>query len=358
MTDDQRADAFSERIFGTVVNAWDLLSISMGTKLGYYEALREQPATSVELADRTGTVERYTREWLEQQAGSGILACQDPGATPVERRYTLPPEHAEVLLDDDSLRFLGGAVQMQMAAILSMPGLLETYRGKKVMSWDDFGDDMRDGQGAMNRPFSMSSLGKGALAAVPELAERLEAGARVADIGCGLGWSSIGLALAYPDVIVDGYDLDEPSIEAAVRFAKEHGVDDRVRFHAIDAGSETLVGEYDLVLAVECVHDMSHPVPVLATMRRIAKVGGWVVVVDERVAERFDPPVDDLERFFYGWSISTCLPDGMSAEGSVGTGTVMRPGTLRGYALDAGFSDVEVLPIENDFFRFYRLVGT
>lgn len=354
--DDARADAFVERVFGTIVQTWDLVSMSIGLKLGFYEALREGAATSRELAERTGTLERYAREWLEQQAGTGILECENARLEPTERRFSLPSAQAEVLLDGDSMRFLGAAVHMATSATLTLPALLETYRGRRVLGWDDFGEDMREGQGSMNRPFFLSGLAS-ELGSIPDLHRRLSEGGRVADIGCGLGWSSIGIALAYPDAVVDGYDLDEPSIEAATGFAKEHGVGERVRFHARDAGDEGIDGRYDLALAVECVHDMAHPVPVLATMRRIVTSGGYVIVADERVAETFDPPVDDLERFFYGWSLTTCLPDGMSQQGSAGTGTVMRPDTLRRYARDAGFADVEVLPIDNDFFRFYRLAG-
>jgi hypothetical protein len=110
------------------------------------------------------------------------------------------------------------------------------------------------------------------------------------------------------------------------------------------------------VTAFECVHDLSYPVAVLSTMRRLRNEGGTVLVMDERVAETFDPPVDDVERMFYGWSITSCLPDGMSAPGAAGTGTVMRPATLRAYAREAGFDEVEILPIDHDVFRFYRLV--
>ena len=359
MTDaDARADGFSDRLFSTIVQTWDFVSMSIGLKLGFYTAMLEGPVTSVELADRTGTLERYAREWLEQQAATGILECQDPSAAPVERRFTLPAGHAEVLLDGDSMRYLGAIVRTVTAATLGMPALLETYSGGRSLTWSDYDEDMREGQGATNRPFFLSGLANDALGSIPELHEQLSNGGRVADIGCGLGWSAIGLALAYPSATVDGFDLDEPSIESAVRNATEHGVEDRVRFDARDAGDRDIEGEYDLALAVECIHDMSHPVPVLATMRRITKPGGHVIVADERVAETFDPPADELERFFYGWSLTSCLPDGMSSEGSVGTGTVMRPDTLRGYALDAGFRDVEVLPIDNDFFRFYRLIGT
>jgi hypothetical protein len=130
-------------------------------------------------------------------------------------------------------------------------------------------------------------------------------------------------------------------------------VTDRVRFHCDDAA--TAEGRYDLVTAFECIHDMPAPVGVLATMRHIAAPEGVVLVVDERVAETFAAPGDEVEQMMYGWSITCCLPDGLAHTPSVGTGTVMRPDTLRRYARAAGYADIEILPIDDDFFRFYRL---
>ena len=130
---------------------------------------------------------------------------------------------------------------------------------------------------------------------------------------------------------------------------------DRVRFSVTDAA--TVDGAYDVVTAFECVHDLPDPVSVLAAMRRLAGPDGIVLVVDERVAEQFTAPGDDVERLMYGYSLTCCLPDGLSTRPSVGTGTVMRPATLEGYAREAGFAGAETLPINNDFFRFYRLVA-
>jgi 2-polyprenyl-3-methyl-5-hydroxy-6-metoxy-1,4-benzoquinol methylase len=145
-----------------------------------------------------------------------------------------------------------------------------------------------------------------------------------------------------------------PSIELARRNAADAGVGDRVRFEAVDAARAD--GRFDVVFAFECIHDMSDPVSVLATMGRIAEDDGWVVIMDERVAEEFTVPGDEVERIMYGYSLFCCLPDGMSHQPSVGTGTVMRPATLEAYAREAGFAGIEILPMENEFFRFYRLV--
>ena len=173
------------------------------------------------------------------------------------------------------------------------------------------------------------------------------------DIGCGEGWSTLAIARAYPQARVVGIDLDAPSIEAARGHAADAGMAGSVEFRHADAAA--LDEPADLALIVEAVHDMSNPVPVLRAVRESLAEGGSLIVVDERVAEAFTAPGDDIERFMYGWSITTCLPDGRSRQPSVATGTVMRPDTLRRYAAEAGFGSVEILPIENDFFRFYRL---
>jgi 2-polyprenyl-3-methyl-5-hydroxy-6-metoxy-1,4-benzoquinol methylase len=209
-------------------------------------------------------------------------------------------------------------------------------------------------------------MGRAWLPAIPGLDAHLRrtsgARPRVADIACGGGWSSIAIALAYPAVEVDGYDLDAPSIALARDNAAARGVADRVRFHVADAADAADAapdaspdGPYDLVLICEALHDLSDPVGALRTMRRLVAPGGTVLVVDERVAETFTAPGDDLERLMYGFSVLCCLPNGLAEQPSAATGTVMRPDTLRRYAAAAGFDAVEILPIEHDLFRLYRL---
>lgn len=343
------AAALSERLFAAAVGSFDLAGVYLGDRLGYYRRLADDgPATAGELAERTGTDERYAQEWLEQQAVSGILAVDDG-------RFHLPDGHAGVLVDPESLDLVAPLARMVAAAIGRLPELVDAYRTGAGLGWERYGEDMREGQSAFNRPAFTHLLTGEWLPAVPDLHERLRRSpsARVADIGCGEGWSTIALARAYPEARFIGIDLDEPSIEAAREHARRAGIDDRVEFRHADAAA--LDGELDAAIIIEAVHDMANPVPVLAAVRQALRPEGSLLVVDERVAERFSAPGDEIERFMYGWSITTCLPDGRSRQPSVATGTVMRPETLRRYATEAGFAMVEVLPIENDFFRFYRL---
>jgi len=195
------------------------------------------------------------------------------------------------------------------------------------------------------------------LPTLPEVHEKLVAGGRVADVACGAGWSSIGIANAYPDARVDGYDVDAASIDLARANAEAAGVADRVTFHVRDVADGPAPGrEYDLVCVLEALHDMARPVEALSFMRSLAGDSGTVLVLDERAAEAFTVPGDEMERLLYGFSLFCCLPTGMAEEHSAATGTVMRPDTLRDYVRAAGFADVEVLDIEHPQFRLYRAV--
>jgi SAM-dependent methyltransferase len=344
------AEEFGERLFSAVLGAQLVQATYLGDRLGFYRALVGDALTPTVLAARTGTAERYAREWLEHQAVCGVLTVEDAAG---ERRFRLPAGHAEVLTDELSPNHVLPLARMVAGVGRHVDALAGAYRTGGGVSWAEFGTDAREAQAAANRPLFLGALPRDYLPSVPEIDAVLRRGGRIADVGCGFGWSAIGLALAHPDVTVDGFDPDAPSIEAARRNAAEAGVGDRVRFHTTDAALAG--GGYDLVAAFECIHDMPDPVSVLAAMRAMAGAGGVVLVVDERVAEEFTAPGDEVEQLMYGWSITCCLPDGLAHPGSVGTGTVMRPDTLRGYARAAGFADLDVLPIDDGFFRFYRL---
>jgi SAM-dependent methyltransferase len=353
-------DAFVERLLKSTSGMFDIFTIYIGHKLGFYRALAQGKAlTSTELAARTASHERYVREWLEQQTVAGILEVENPADQATSRRFRLPAPLAEVLAEQDSLNYLAPLAQLAVGAVHPLAAVLEAYRSGGGVPFGAFGPDLREGQAGMNRAMFLQQLGQEWLPAVPDIHARLQADppARVADFGCGAGWSSIGLAQAYPKVKVDGFDLDAPSIELAQANLRQANLNGRVKFHVRDAGDPTLSGHYDLVTAFECVHDMSDPVRALQTMRHLVNHTGAVIIVDERVGDTFTPTGNEVEWMMYGWSVLHCLPVGMADHPAAGTGTVMRTETLQGYAREAGFRDVEVLPIENFFFRFYRLIA-
>jgi len=353
-------DALVERLFNATLGAMDLFAVYLGDRLGFYRAMSEGgSATSAELAARTQTAERYTREWLEQQAVTGIVTVDNADAPVDDRRFALPDGYDTVLVDPESPSAMAPAALLMAGCVKPLAQLVDAFRSGAGVPYEDYGVDLLDGQAGFTRPQFVHQLAQDWIPAMPDVHARLMSSppARVADVGMGLGWSSIAIAKGYPDVLVDGFDLDAASVEAARANAEAAGVADRVTFHHRDAGDPDLAGRYNLALAVECIHDMSDPVAVLGAMRRLVGGSGAVMVVDEKVADRFTAPGDDIERFMYGFSILHCLPVGMAEQPSVATGTVMRQSTMRRYAAEAGFTSVDLLPVEHDFYRFYRLTG-
>jgi SAM-dependent methyltransferase len=353
-----RRDELVGRLFGSTMGALDLLCVYVGDRLGMYRALADAgSATPAELASVAGVNERYAREWLEQQAMAGILETEDSSASDAVRRYVVPAGHEEVLLDAGSLNYMAPMAQLLVACALPIHAVLEAFRTGDGVPYADYGADLHEGQARFTQPLFDNLLATDWFPAVPAIHGRLDADppARVADLACGLGRSSIAIALGYPKVMVDGIDLDEASIARAQELLPGSGVEDRVAFHCRDGADPELSGRYDLVTIFEALHDMSYPVDVLRTSRGLLADGGCVLVADERTAERFSLDAGDIERFYYGVSVLHCLPVGMVGDDAAGTGTVMRADTVRGYSAQAGFAGCEVAPIENDFWRFYLL---
>jgi 2-polyprenyl-3-methyl-5-hydroxy-6-metoxy-1,4-benzoquinol methylase len=351
-----RAAALAERLFKDAVGALELYTVYLGERLGLYRALADGgPATPAELAGRTGTNERYVREWLEHHAASGLLEVDDATAEPAARRYRMPPEHVPVLVDADDTRYEAYKGVDVVRAARPLPDLVKAFRSGGApppLAWEP------EGRAEFNRAVFLNLLGRSWLPAIGEVDRRLRAEppAWVADIACGTGWSSIAIAREYPTVRVDGFDLDPDVIAAARGNAQAEGLGDRVRFSVSDASDPGLSGRYDLVTVFEALHDLTRPVEALRAAHALLQQGGSVLVADELVEEEFTAPASELERYHYGWSVVSCLPSAMGDPDTAATGAVMRPATLRRYALAAGFREVEVLPIETGFWLLYRLL--
>jgi 2-polyprenyl-3-methyl-5-hydroxy-6-metoxy-1,4-benzoquinol methylase len=353
---EQQRDDLVERLFAGGLGMAEILTVYLGDTLGLYRALRKRGAmTAPELAKEAGILPRYAREWLEQQAAAGIVTVDDATAEPDERRYELPEGHVEPLLDPESPYAIAGFCKSFVAVAGVMPELVSAFRSGGQVPWDAYGRDMIEAQGDFNRSWLVGSFGTEYLPSIPDLHERLSSGAKVADVACGVGWAAISLARAYPNVTVDGFDLDEPSIELARRNAAGTGVEDRVTFETRNAADPALEGAYDVATVIEAIHDLSQPVAVLGAIRQMLKPGGTLIVADERTEDAFMAPASETERLFYAYSVLCCLPSAMDDPSSAATGTVMRRDTFERYAKEAGFDAVSVLPIEHDFLRFYRL---
>ena len=359
-TDVDAREVLAGRLVDGLTGAMETLGVYLGVELGLYRALADLgEATEAEVAGQAGVDPRYAREWLEQQAVAGYLACDDAALPAAGRRYRLPEGHAEVLVDADSPYHVAPLAPVLAGIAGVLPQLVQAYRGGGGVPYAAYGRALRDGIAAANRPMFLHELATAWLPSVPDLDRRLRSAPppRVLDLGCGLGASSVALARAYPRATVLGVDLDEASVAQARAAAAEAGVADRVSFEVGDAALLAQEASFDLVTVFEALHDMGDPVAALRTARDRLAAGGSVLVADERVADAFTAPGDATERLMYGWSILHCLPATLAEDPVEATGTVLRAPTLARWAAEAGFAGFEVLAIDNPFWRFYRLRG-
>jgi 2-polyprenyl-3-methyl-5-hydroxy-6-metoxy-1,4-benzoquinol methylase len=353
--DEARAEEFAGGLFGACLATMELANVELGVRLGLYEALADAgPVTAAELAGSAGIAPRYAREWLEQQAVAGVVEVDDTSKAPDERRFELPNAHAHVLLDDDSEACMKPCAAVVPWVAKGIDIMVEEFKRGTGAAFGLF--DLHDVQAAFTRPVFVNHLTQNWLPALADVQAKLDSGTqvRIAEVGCGEGLAAITIARAYTNAEVDGYDLDDASISEAQRAAADAGVADRARFELRDAADPTIRGEYDLVMAIEMVHDVPDPVGILRTMRTLAGPSGAVLVVDERTEETFTVPTNEMERFFYSFSTLHCLAVSLQ-NGGAGTGTVIRPDTMRRYATEAGFTTVETLDVEHPQFVLYRL---
>lgn len=356
MTTIETTPTIDERILGATIQSLELLSIHLGARLGLYDTIRANgPVTAPELAVVAGIHPRYAREWLEQQAVAGFLAVDDVDVAEDERLYHLPDAHVGALTDPTALDHLAPLASMVVGIARVLDEVATAYETGDGVPYARYGADFRAGQAAVNRPAYTTALVGEWLPAAGDLVDRLHAGGRIADLGCGLGWSAISLATAFPGADVWGIDADVASIEDARDLAAANGA--KVRFEAADASELAGHGPFDAVLILEALHDMSRPAEVLAAVRSALGRRGVVIVADEAVADTFTAPGDELERLMYGFSVLHCLPASMVEQPSAAIGTVIRERTVRALAAEAGFASVEVLPVDGGFFRIYQLTS-
>jgi 2-polyprenyl-3-methyl-5-hydroxy-6-metoxy-1,4-benzoquinol methylase len=353
--DEDRVEEFAARLFDACLATMELANVELGIRLGLYEAMAGAgPLTTDELATRTGIADRYAREWLEQQAVAGCVEVDDTTKPAHERRFQLPNAHAHVLLDDDSEACMKPCAAVVPWVAKAIDIMADEFRRSTGAPFGVF--DLHDVQAAFTRPVFVNHLTQNWLPALPDVQDKLESGTtvRIAEVGCGEGLAGITIARTYPNAVVHGYDLDEASISVARAAAEESGVADRAVFELRDAADPAIEGTYDLVMAIEMLHDVPDPVGILRTMRRLAGDDGVVLVVDERTEEAFTVPTNEMERLFYSFSTLHCLAVSMQNDGA-GTGTVIRPDTMRRYASAAGYSSVDLLDVEHPQFALYRL---
>lgn len=348
-------EVLSGRLFDSLIGGMELLTVDVGLSTGLYAALAEHDATAAELATRSGLDARYVREWVEQQAAASLIQVDDAALAPGERRYRLDDGHAEVLLDPTSPYHLAPAGMLLVGLGRTTPDVREAFVSGDGVAYSAYGDEIREGIAGFNRPMIVGEMADVWLPAMGDAHAEFAASdtLRVIDVGCGVGWSTIALAMAYPHAEVRGVDLDPASVAAARENAASSGVADRVGFTLADAATFEPDGRADLVTCFETVHDMADPVAALRMARGALRDGGHLLVADERAADEFSAPADEMERFLHAFSVLHCLPATRAEPGPVAHGTMARSADVLGWFEAAGFTETRVLDIDNDMWRFY-----
>jgi SAM-dependent methyltransferase len=333
--DEQKLEQFMGRFVQDMGAAATVPLVVIGDKLGLYKAMADSaPVTPAELAERTGCHERYLREWLCQQAASGYVEYDAAGGT-----FSLPPEQALALAHDDSPAFIPGAFQLVASIVKDEPHITERFRSGEGFGWHEHDPDLFEGTERFFRPGYLANLVDSWLPSLDGVVEKLEAGARVADIGCGHGASTILMAQAYPASTFVGTDYHEGSIEAARRAAERAGVADRVTFE-VSAAKELAGGPYDLVCVFDALHDMGDPVGAARHVRsQLADDGTWLVV-EPFAGDAIEDNLTPVGRVFYAGSTMLCTPASLSQEVGLALGAQAGEQRLAEVLHEGGFSRV------------------
>jgi SAM-dependent methyltransferase len=331
--DPGKLEQFVADAVGEVGATLNTALVVMGDKLGLYRALADAgPATPRELAGRTGTSERYVKEWLSAQAAGGYVSY-DPGSG----RFGLPPEQAVALTDQDSPAYLPGFFQIALGSVIDSPRISEAARDGHGVGWHEHVHDVHEGCERFFRPGYNANLVDSWLPALDGVVEKLVAGANVADVGCGHGASTILMASAFPNSTFTGFDYHAESIATARRRAEEAGVADRVSF--VVAPAATYPGEgFDLVTMFDCLHDMGDPVRASRHVLETLSDDGTWLLVEPAAGDRLEENLNPVGRAYYGFSTLLCTPASLAQEVGLALGAQAGEARLRDVTTAGGFT--------------------
>ena len=330
--DQAKLEKFMGQALGELGAGINAALVIIGDKLGLYKAMAGAgPLTSAELAQKTGTTERYVREWLSAQAAGGFVDYD--GAT---GKFTLPDEQAFALAVEDSPVFLPGAYQVVASAIKDEPQITEAFRTGAGVGWHEHCADLFQGTERFFRPSYAANLINSWIPAMDGVEAKLQAGARVADVGCGHGASTILMTKAYPKSQFVGFDYHAPSIEHAWKAAETAGVQDRVGFQV--AWAKGFPGKnYDLVAFFDCLHDMGDPAGAASHVRQSLAPGGTWMIVEPFAHDRVEQNLNPIGRMFYSASTMICTPASRAQEVGLALGAQAGEQRLREVVMQGGF---------------------
>ncbi|MGH3148619.1 MAG: class I SAM-dependent methyltransferase [Rubrobacter sp.] len=331
--DENKLNEFVGKFVGDVGAVVHAATVLIGDKLGLYKAMADgEPVSAAELAERTGTDERYMREWLSAQAASGYVEY-DPGA----ETFRLPPEQAFALTNEHNPLFVPGGLQVAASTIKDADHVAEAIRTGKSVGWHEHHHDLFEGTERFFRPSYIGSLVANWIPSLDGVEAKLRSGARVADVGCGHGASTVILAQEYPNSTFTGFDYHEPSVAAARKAAFEAGVQDRCTFEV--ASAKEYPGEdYDLVAFFDCLHDMGDPAGAAAHVRKTLKPDGSWMIVEPFANDRLEENLNPVGRIYYSASTTVCVPASKDQEVGLALGAQAGEACMREVVTEGGFS--------------------
>jgi SAM-dependent methyltransferase len=333
--DETDVQTFVQKAFGDLGGMLVAAMVVIGDELGLYKVLDAAgPMTPAELAQRSGTAERYVREWCAAQAAAEYLTYDAASG-----RYALPPAHAVALVDEDNPACMLGGFQGMLAATRIVPKILEAFRSGAGVGWHEHDPALFRGTERFFRPAYQAHLVREWIPALEGVQAKLESGAHVADIGCGHGASTIILAQAFPRSTFVGFDYHPASVERAGAAAREAGIADRVRFEA--ASAKDYPGrDYDLVACFDCLHDMGDPVGVARHVRESLRPDGTWLVVEPYAEDEVEKNLNPIGRVFYSVSTLVCTPASLAQEVGLALGAQAGEARLCAVMKEAGFTHV------------------
>jgi SAM-dependent methyltransferase len=335
MIDEGKLNKFVGQMLGDLGGASSIAMVRIGDALGLYKALHtDGPMTCATLASRTKVNERYLREWLSHQAASGYLTYDPAAAT-----FTLPPEQAMVFAIEDSPVYMMGGFDVMAAMLDNQPKVQAAFKTGGGVARGDQAGCLFCAVARFFRPGYHNNLIPQWLPALDGVVARLERGAKVADVGCGHGWSTVLMAKAFPKSQFIGYDFHPGSIEDAKAHAAEHGVSGNTKFEVAKA-KEVPGGDFDLVTCFDCLHDMGDPAGAAAHIRTMLKSDGTWMVVEPMAGDRLEDNINPVGRLYYAGSTMVCVPTSLSQEVGAALGAQAGEAKLREVIGGAGFSSV------------------
>jgi SAM-dependent methyltransferase len=330
--DMDKLNAFIGRFVGDLGAAVHAGMVVIGDKLGLYKALATGAMSSTELAAKTSTDERYVREWLASQAAGGYVTYDDKS-----NKFSLSEEQAFALANEDSPAYLPGAFQLALGSLAAVPRITESFRNGAGMGWGEHDDDVFHGCEKFFRPGYAANLVSTWIPSLGGVKQKLEAGARVADVGCGKGASTILMAKAFPNSRFYGFDYHAESIQGARETAKRQGVADRVSFEVAKA-KEYPGKDYDFVAVFDCLHDMGDPVGAAAHVRSTLHPDGTWMIVEPFANDQLKDNLNPVGRVYYSFSTLLCTPCSRSQEVGLCLGAQSGEGRIREVVTQAGFT--------------------